>query len=132
VLCSWLGGPIDETRDIVLRGWGYSTAEEAEQAALRWRSAMTIGFAAHHLGADFGQRAAAKSYMSPAFRAAHATNENPVVLHDVQEGDAPLLELPIRHKRMATVRNGALSEHRPPDQAVRRLHMSRLDRATST
>ncbi|MGX7678275.1 hypothetical protein ACSMXN_05200 [Jatrophihabitans sp. DSM 45814] len=51
---------IQDTTDLVLRGWGYETAEAAEQAALRWRSAVSIGLAANNVMADFGQR-------SPAF-----------------------------------------------------------------
>jgi hypothetical protein len=81
VLRSWSGEPIADTRQLVLRSWGYATANMALDQAQRWRSAVTVGFAAHNLGADFGQRTP-PFYIDPDFMAAQATVENPVVLED--------------------------------------------------
>jgi hypothetical protein len=80
VLRSWLGGPIEETLDLVLRGWGYETPAAAESGALRWRSAVTVGLAAHNVGADFGMRAPA-SWMNPDLLAAISPDGTPV-MHD--------------------------------------------------
>ncbi len=78
VLRSWLGGPIEDTRDLVLRGWGYQSPEAAESEAFRWRSAVTVGLAAHNVGADFGVRSPA-TWMSPEFIAAHSSEGTPVM-----------------------------------------------------
>lgn len=81
VVRSRRGGPIDATRDLVLRSWGYESHELAYSQAQRWRSALTIGFAAHNLGADFGQRTPPFG-IDPVYTAAQATDDNPVVMED--------------------------------------------------
>lgn len=83
-LHSWKGGPISETSDLTLRGSGYESAESAERHAVQWRSWVTVAFAAHNLGADFGQRVP-PFWISPEYRAANATDEHTVVLEDRHE-----------------------------------------------
>ena len=80
ILKSRLGMAIEATRDLVLKGRGYETPEHAQQQAFRWRSAVTIGLAAHNVGADFGERVPA-SWMDPGFIHQYADPDHPV-LHD--------------------------------------------------
>jgi hypothetical protein len=51
------GIPLREAAEIVLRGAGYGTREEAEEAASRWGDRLRLAFAQLRLGADFGLRA---------------------------------------------------------------------------
>lgn len=77
-LKSRMGVPIQDTVDLVLRGWGYESPEAAQEAAGRWRSAVTIGLAAHNVGSDFGMRSPA-SWMDPTFMASHSVDGEPVM-----------------------------------------------------
>jgi hypothetical protein len=82
LLRSRLGDPIDETRDLALHGSGHASSDLARDAGERWRDCITIAFAAHSLGADFGEQAAA-SWISPDLSEAQATEDHSEVLHDL-------------------------------------------------
>lgn len=49
--------PIRESEQLVLRGEGYTSPEDAEAAAARWGARLRVSFAASLVGADFGLRA---------------------------------------------------------------------------
>src|SRR5215213_7676478 len=46
-----------ETTEMVLRGSGYATEDEATAAAGRWRTVLELAFAGRNIQADFGDRA---------------------------------------------------------------------------
>jgi hypothetical protein len=48
---------IGEARDLVVKGTGYQSEQEAEAAAQRWRAFVQTAFARIGIGADFGDRA---------------------------------------------------------------------------
>src|SRR5690348_5346536 len=50
--------PLARTRRAVLRGIGYATETEAQEAAKFWRAIFMATFAAMRMGVDFGDRAA--------------------------------------------------------------------------
>ena len=50
--------PLRDATQVVLRGSGYTTEDEARQAGLTWRSVLERVFAHGRIGADFGDRAA--------------------------------------------------------------------------
>lgn len=50
------GVPISAQPNLVLRGSGFATREDAQIAAVRWLNALLLGFAANNLGADFALR----------------------------------------------------------------------------
>src|SRR5215204_3336156 len=83
VLRSWKGGPISDTRDIVLRGSGFSDESEARNGGEKWLMAVLTGFARNNLGADIGKRRA-QPFINPELLENLATDEHPVVIHDVQ------------------------------------------------
>lgn len=82
LLRSWQGGPIEETLDLVLRGSGYPTTEDAAAACNRWLSAFINALSINQLGADFGVRG---TYwpLTPEFVNRYATEEHPVVYPDL-------------------------------------------------
>lgn len=51
------GVPLSEATELVLRGAGYGTRDDAEEAAIRWGKRLRLAFAQLRLGADFGLRA---------------------------------------------------------------------------
>lgn len=75
--------PIAEQSNLVLRGSGFTSPEEAEREARRWLDALILGFAANNLGADLGLRNPEQT-LHLADLASHATEEHPVVLPDAQ------------------------------------------------
>jgi len=60
------GPPIRDADWLVLRGEGYLTSGEAEEAASRWSSRLRIAFAGSLLGADFGGPRGPQSHITPA------------------------------------------------------------------
>lgn len=59
VLRAWLPHTttVGEARQLVVIGQGYKSEDEANSAALAWRSTITIAFARAQIGVDFGDRA---------------------------------------------------------------------------
>jgi hypothetical protein len=55
---------VAETTEIVLRGCGYATEDEATAAARRWRTVLELAFARRNMQADFGDRARRGSGLS--------------------------------------------------------------------
>ena len=74
--------PISTQRNLVLRGSGFTSPDEAHSEATRWLNALLLGFAANNLGADFGLRDP-ESSMQVEDPEQYATEEHPVVLPDV-------------------------------------------------
>jgi hypothetical protein len=58
--------PLAETTEIVLRGSGYATEDEAVATAYRWRTVLELAFARRNIQADFGDRAPTGSGLSSA------------------------------------------------------------------
>lgn len=50
------GLSLAETRDLVIRGSGYRTEDDARRAGERWCGHVMVGFASLVIGADFGDR----------------------------------------------------------------------------
>ena len=48
--------PLSQAEEIVLRGEGYESEVEAEEAASRWVAGLRVALAGSLIGADFGRR----------------------------------------------------------------------------
>jgi len=48
------GSPMNDAAQLVLRGDGYATEKDAEEAASRWSAWLRLAFAGSLIGADFG------------------------------------------------------------------------------
>ena len=57
--------PLSQAEELVLRGEGYESEVEAEEAASRWVAGLRVALAASLIGADFGRRGPAQ-HITPA------------------------------------------------------------------
>jgi len=57
--------PLSQAEELVLRGEGYESEVEAEEAASRWVAGLRVALAGSLIGADFGRRGPAQ-HISPA------------------------------------------------------------------
>ncbi len=73
--------PISARPNLVLRGSGFATRQDAQIEAVRWLNALLLGFAANNLGADFALRDP-ESVVPVQDLQDYATEAHPVVLPD--------------------------------------------------
>lgn len=56
--------PISQTRDLILKSSGWSSAQDAQKTGEQYRDALIVAFACLRIGADFGNRSP-KSFITP-------------------------------------------------------------------